>query len=416
MATILTVIRMQLRSNAIAPRATWWLACGVLFVAVAVIAQTPTLNADDERTLRAIAASAPKDTVRGEKALPAELPELLRQRQADALREVVRQNSVRGDAVPGVISEASLTPEPLPWKTVVFISTSMPEGTLRALFSQAKGRADVLFVVRGWFPPDIAGMINRLAALMPDRANLANVVVHPELFRVYNVQTVPAFIHEVGPDKWKQAFGEISLAGAEEQLLAARNSLKPIPSMGRTWVIAEPDALQEIETRVASHDWDKEMQVARDRASGDKPASVASSPELPVASVRRVRTTDPTVVLEEDIRLPDGRIVATAGTRINPLDHVAFPHTVVVIDPTDAPQIVQAKRWLQGVKQGAVLVTRMPLGGSQSVSKSLGVNVYPLNAELVDRFQFEAVPSRAVAVGRLIEITEEPPRGPKQTP
>jgi len=58
----------------------------------------------------------------------------------------------------------------------------------------------------------------------------------------------------------------------------------------------------------------------------------------------------------------------------------------------------------------------MPLGGSQSVSKSLGVNVYPLNAELVDRFQFEAVPSRAVAVGRLIEITEEPPRGPKQTP
>ena len=98
-------------------------------------------------------------------------------------------------------------------------------------------------------------------------------------------------------------------------------------TIGRTWPIAEPDAMAEIEARVAR---------APDMASQFGPRSSWSAMKaasLGPAKADRVRTLIPFYTVEEDIRLPDGRTLYPKGFTFNPLDYVSLPQRTDAANP-----------------------------------------------------------------------------------
>jgi conjugal transfer pilus assembly protein TraW len=101
-------------------------------------------------------------------------------------------------------------------------------------------------------------------------------------------------------------------------------------TIGRTWPIAEPDAMAEMEAKAAALPPDM---AARFGPRSRWPALKAAS--LGRAMADRVRPVVPFYPLDRDIALPDGRILYPKGFTFNPLAFVALPQRLVIVDPGD---------------------------------------------------------------------------------
>ncbi|MCY3703628.1 MAG: hypothetical protein OXG16_13220 [Rhodospirillales bacterium] len=110
---------------------------------------------------------------------------------------------------------------------------------------------------------------------------------------------------------------------------------KDLGVRGETWAIAEPDLLQALEARL--HELEHSGALAaigdeartRARARIEAPAPVAG---IAPAVRRHSRRLDPSVVLDRDVWLADGTLLAAAGTRLNPLEHVPLRRDLLFID------------------------------------------------------------------------------------
>lgn len=100
-------------------------------------------------------------------------------------------------------------------------------------------------------------------------------------------------------------------------------------TIGRTWPIAEADALTEIEGNAAATPVDPARFGPRSGWSAMKAASLAP------ATVSRTRFVVPFYTLEDDIRLPDGRLLYAKGYTFNPLTYVSLPQRLIVVPPRD---------------------------------------------------------------------------------
>ena len=104
---------------------------------------------------------------------------------------------------------------------------------------------------------------------------------------------------------------------------------------GATWPVAEPDLLEQIETRLAAMQRSGEMarieREARSRAQWrlEQPEPV---PGIAPAREARSRLFDPAIVVERDIRLPDGTLIAAAGSRVNPLAGQPLSRDLLFVD------------------------------------------------------------------------------------
>lgn len=109
-------------------------------------------------------------------------------------------------------------------------------------------------------------------------------------------------------------------------------------TIGRTWPIAEPDALSEIEGRAAHVPDMKTAFGPRERWSAMQPAA------LGIARTDRNRTVVPFYTLDQDIRLPGGKLLYAKGYSFNPLAYVALPHRLIVVHPRDLAWALRTAR------------------------------------------------------------------------
>lgn len=100
-------------------------------------------------------------------------------------------------------------------------------------------------------------------------------------------------------------------------------------TIGRTWPIAEPDALSEIEGRAAQVPDMKTAFGPRERWSAMKAAT------LGIARADRNRTVVPFYTLDQDIRLQDGKLLYAKGYSFNPLAYVSLPQRLFVVHPRE---------------------------------------------------------------------------------
>jgi conjugal transfer pilus assembly protein TraW len=137
---------------------------------------------------------------------------------------------------------------------------------------------------------------------------------------------------------------------------------------------------------------------------------------LPPATEVRVREIDPTISAEHDLVLPDGKVLARAGDRINPLDRMPFRQRLVVFDATDPAQVQTAQDL--GAKTGVARVIYLASNLERTagweafndVQSQLGAPLYLLTADVRERFALQRVPASVEAKGRVFLVTEVPPQ------
>ncbi len=188
-------------------------------------------------------------------------------------------------------------------------------------------------------------------------------------------------------------FASLILAG----YLVAMGAQAAPETLGRTYPLAEEDALAEIERRAAAIDWAAAAGKIDIRARAREGAVV-----LPAAEEAREYQIDLTYVLEFDI--PDGKggILYPKGYRFNPLEYVSLPYRIAVIGKGEA----QAA-WAQAHADQPVLW--MTSGGDPyELTERLGGPVYLYTPEVAARIPVKAVPAWVEQKGGMLVVREEP--------
>ena len=194
-------------------------------------------------------------------------------------------------------------------------------------------------------------------------------------------------------------------------------SAKDLGVRGATWPIAEPDLLAEIEARLL------EMQrsgalarfeaEARERARRriEEPDPV---PGIAPAREERSRTFDPAIVVERDIRTPDGTLIAAAGARANPLERMLLTRDLLFVDGRRAAEVAWALAHDRPAK--IVLLAGRPLKLMRRHGRPF---YFDTGGRVAARFGIAATPSLVAQDGTRLRITEVPvddrdPSNPQQ--
>lgn len=172
---------------------------------------------------------------------------------------------------------------------------------------------------------------------------------------------------------------------------------------GRTYRIAEPDAMAEIKSAAARSDWKKFMdrEKVTQRVKHYRPADLR---QLPPAKADRSFLVDMTYTLDMDI--PDGKggVLYPKGYSFNPLDYIALPITLVVLDGNSLDQL----NWFIHSAYADDLRTRLIVtdGNYYDLIEKFDRPVFYLPAEMTSRLKLSAVPSVVQQQGKKMLVRE----------
>ena len=131
-----------------------------------------------------------------------------------------------------------------------------------------------------------------------------------------------------------------------------------------------------------------------------------------IAPARKSHTflVDMTYTLERDIKDERGNIVYPAGYTFNPLNYVAYPRTLVILNGKRPEHI----RWFEesSYSKDAQVTLLLTDGSYSELSRSLKRPVFYASTKLIQAFRIRAVPSVVRQSGAYMEVTEVriPPR------
>lgn len=194
---------------------------------------------------------------------------------------------------------------------------------------------------------------------------------------------------------WQFGTSMMLVLGAVAMAASARGQTATI---GRTWPITEPDALSEIEARVA--------QQPRSIAAKFGPRakwSAMQSALLDVAKADRKRTVVPFHTLDFDIRLPDGKLLYPKGYTFNPLSYVSLPQRLVVVHSRDlkwALARVRPSDWI--LLAGGTKTSTDPVTMGEKVGRPLFI----LEERVKQRLGLTVAPVIVTQVGQKLELRE----------
>lgn len=221
--------------------------------------------------------------------------------------------------------------------TFIFVSSSMHDAEIRSALTHAKN-VDAEVIVRGIQPGESLDQAFRFWHALAESAGVVpEVRIDPELFKRFDIQTVPTIVHEdtsgvarvSGMSNAQWLIEQVSINGRQDYGLR-----------GTTVEIAERDLIEEMKERVANVDWDKQTTQAKKRMWSN-----FDYVNLPRADKPASRLLDPTMTVTRDVVTQDGRLIAAAGTQLNSLKTIGLSRRYLVFDPTDLRQfeLVQSK-------------------------------------------------------------------------
>jgi len=306
-----------------------------------------------------------------------------------------------GQSLPDLNPTPALAVAP-PRQLTVFVSLSLPDSELRALFIAAAGRRDVRIVFRGIRPGErLNDTIHDLHALLRGIESPPAVELDPPAFRAAGVTAVPVLLLQERGQTVARVQGTLALDWFEREVAAGRRG--DLGTYGPVREMAEPDLLEELQRRVATLDWNRLRNQAAARYW-----QRATFVELPPATANRRYSVDLSVTVGNDITAPDGRFVARAGERLDPLQFLPFTQRLIIFDATRPEQVAVARRLAadNGGKRTVLLATRLDRAAGweslDTLEQTLTAPVYLLNAAVRDRFRLERAPAVVEAVdGRL---------------
>ncbi len=187
---------------------------------------------------------------------------------------------------------------------------------------------------------------------------------------------------------------------------APEASAKDLGVRGATWPVAEPDLLLEIETRLL------EMQRSGALARLEEEARTRArrmleepdpAPGIAPATRERSRLFDPSIAVAQDIRTPDGVLIAAAGTRVNPLERIVLARDLLFVDGRREAEIAWALSHDRPAK--IVLLAGRPLDLMRRHRRPF---FFDTGGRLAARFGIAATPTLVEQDGAMLRLTEIP--------
>ncbi|MCG2841310.1 conjugal transfer protein TraW [Sandaracinobacter sp. RS1-74] len=202
------------------------------------------------------------------------------------------------------------------------------------------------------------------------------------------------------PRGWRVvAFQSALIAGlVAGALLVAAAAHAETSTIGRTWPIAEPDAMTEIEGRAAN----QPPNMAAAFGPRSEWSALKAAP-LGVAERDRVRSVVPFYTLDFDITLPDGKILYPKGFSFNPLSFVSLPQRLVIVHPRDlgwAMRTTALTDWILLTDGGGRSEDALSLGEKH------GRALFILEERVKERLGLTVAPVIVRQVGQRLELTE----------
>ena len=188
-------------------------------------------------------------------------------------------------------------------------------------------------------------------------------------------------------------------AAPKPEAPAAFNAIGPL------YPVLEQDLLEHIEAEIASQELSGELDAKLEQAQRRALAYAQQPPAVEGLRVARRSASylfDPSVALGADVIDAAGRMLHPAGTRVNPLEHVALERSLLFFDERDAGQVELALRLLAAPAPPLpILVGGSPLRfGAQA-----GVRAYFDQAGAISRrLQLSRIPALISQQGTLLRV------------
>lgn len=326
-----------------------------------------------------------------------ELSAQVDKRSLAIMREEFKQHSPTGGAPDDEKGE----------RILMFASKAMPSGEMRSLVEAALADSRIRIVFLGGEPEGGVGALMRFvleASKGFDR--LPIMEIDPPKFHKYKIDLVPAAVVLKDGQEVARVRGVFSTRWIDETL---RTRTGDLGSYGQLYKPSEIDMEAYIKERVAAFDWQGFATRARDTFWEHQ-----TTGNVPHADRRETYLIDPTVTITHDVQLPDGRYLAHAGDRVNPLKGRPFKTQMIVIDARDDAQRAFAREFLQkaGEVRVVVMSTSVPPVAAKGWDtwtewqKDLGVPLYLYSKTFADRFRLTGTPSVIRGDGENLKVDQ----------
>jgi conjugal transfer pilus assembly protein TraW len=117
---------------------------------------------------------------------------------------------------------------------------------------------------------------------------------------------------------------------------------------------------------------------------------------------------DPSIVLDHDVATPDGKLIAAAGTRVNPLAYISLSKTLIFYNGDDETQVTWAvaqDKKLKG-RDKLVLINGSVLAQERQFKKPI---YFDQGGKLISRFGIKHVPALVSQAGLALHVSEVTP-------
>jgi conjugal transfer pilus assembly protein TraW len=185
-------------------------------------------------------------------------------------------------------------------------------------------------------------------------------------------------------------------------------TIKNLGTFGKTYEIAEKDALLEIKDRADKVNWSKvfDKEKWKKKVLAYQPADLT---KLPKARENRSRYVDMTYTLDSDIPMVDNSgnvtgVLYPKGYTFNPLDYAMLPNILVFFNGTNKNQLTWIKDSPYLKDNTAMFITTD--GNWHKLAMDLKLPVYFARKDLVKKLQINVVPSVVYQEGNLMHIEE----------
>lgn len=259
---------------------------------------------------------------------------------------------------------------------------------------------EVTFVTRG-FPKGGSSLNDLIKFQQKIAENIGTsfpLEINPVLFRKFQITASPTLVVAKGGDT---LLGKVAGVGDVNWLLdkIEQNGPGDFKVQGEIQPIVERDLIEEIKERIAKIDWEQKKKAAKKRYWKNHKFC-----ELPKAKELAKRKIVPEYEISEDIKAPNGKIVAKSGSKINLLKYIRPTFCLVIFDGTSEKErkIAKAVSEKFSHKRIKYITTKIPVknGGwkdYESLNAFFGTSVYLLNDNIRESFEIQKTVSLVYA-------------------
>lgn len=188
-------------------------------------------------------------------------------------------------------------------------------------------------------------------------------------------------------------------------LLAQSSPAKNLGHYGAIFPVAEEDIREVIFKRLTEMQSKGELKRHQDKVTARITKNTLRPKPLGLTVTNHPTTyrVNPSMVVNQDIRLPTGQLIAKAGTTINPFTQIHYSKTLIFFNGDDAAQVSWVKRHYQDYAFVKFILTG---GDIKEAAKRFGRIYFDQGGLLSRKLEVQHVPAVVVQDGLDWKITE----------